>query len=241
MGDVNAIVDRLQTRLGPADGPPVPLEGGITNRNYRVSFEGRDCVVRLPGKDTSLLGISREAERLANDSAARLGIAPAVAAGEDDCLVTEFVRCTTLTPADVSAPARAGGAGAADLPRRRRAAAGHVLGARPAGLLRRARGAARRAPARRLRVRARAGGSDRRGAPAQRAGAVPQRPAPGEPARGGRRRDAGRLGVRRHGPSDVRSRQPRGQQRVRRGGRGAAPDRLLRRSRRAPPGARRSV
>ncbi len=101
MGDVNAIVDRLQTRLGPADGPPVPLEGGITNRNYRVSFEGRDCVVRLPGKDTSLLGISREAERLANDSAARLGIAPAVAAGEDDCLVTDFVRCTALAAADV--------------------------------------------------------------------------------------------------------------------------------------------
>ncbi len=101
MGDVNAIVDRLQTRLGPADGPPAPLQGGITNRNYRVSFEGRDCVVRLPGKDTALLGISREAERLANDSAARLGIAPAVAAGDDECLVTEFVPSTTLTPPDV--------------------------------------------------------------------------------------------------------------------------------------------
>ena len=40
------------------------LEGGITNRNFRVNFGGTDYVVRLPGKKTNALGIDREAERM---------------------------------------------------------------------------------------------------------------------------------------------------------------------------------
>ncbi len=101
MGDVNAIMERLQTQLGRMDGPPTPLEGGITNRNYRVVFDGRDCVVRLPGKDTQLLGISREAEWIANQMAARLGLAPAVLRAEPDCLVTEFVAGRAISSAEV--------------------------------------------------------------------------------------------------------------------------------------------
>jgi thiamine kinase-like enzyme len=92
------IVERLEAHLGPADGAPVPLEGGITNRNYRVRFGAADYVVRLPGRDTDLLGISREAERAANESAAELGIAPRVALAEPDCLVTRFLGAR---PADV--------------------------------------------------------------------------------------------------------------------------------------------
>lgn len=91
MGDLDRILDRLSEQLGVLQAGPTPLEGGITNRNYRVRFEGRECVLRLPGKDTSLLGISREAERLASEQAARLGIAPAVLATEEDCLVTEYL------------------------------------------------------------------------------------------------------------------------------------------------------
>ncbi len=101
MGDVNAIVERLQTQLGRMDGPPTPLEGGITNRNYRVVFGGRDCVVRLPGKDTQLLGISREAEWIANQMAARLGLAPAVLSAEPDCLVTEFVAGRAMSSQEI--------------------------------------------------------------------------------------------------------------------------------------------
>ena len=52
-----------------------PITIGITNRNFRVRLGQRDYVLRLPGKDTELLGISREAERIANGQAARLGIA----------------------------------------------------------------------------------------------------------------------------------------------------------------------
>jgi thiamine kinase-like enzyme len=91
MDDLGAIVEGLQRRLGAADGPAVALDGGITNRNYRVRFGDRDYVVRIPGKDTTLLGISRKAERMANETAAALGIAPMLAASDEDYLVTEFV------------------------------------------------------------------------------------------------------------------------------------------------------
>jgi thiamine kinase-like enzyme len=96
MADLTAIVDRLQESLGAVTGAPVPLAGGITNRNYRVRFGGRDYVVRLPGKDTELLGISRDAERIANEAAAALGIAPAVAAADESCLVTRYVICKPI-------------------------------------------------------------------------------------------------------------------------------------------------
>ena len=92
MADLGAIVDRLARRLVAPAGAPIPLDGGITNRNYVVRFGERDYVVRLPGRDTALLGINRDAERIAGEAAAALGIAPAVAAGDRDCLVTEFLR-----------------------------------------------------------------------------------------------------------------------------------------------------
>jgi thiamine kinase-like enzyme len=101
--ELKHILESLERSLGPVGGEPVPLEGGITNRNYRVQLGGEDYVVRLHGKDTELLGISREAERIANDAAAGLGIAPAVAAGFDGGLVTSYVRCTTLDEGAVAA------------------------------------------------------------------------------------------------------------------------------------------
>ena len=103
MGDLNAIVGRLKAQLGAPVGPPAPLDGGITNRNYRVGFGGREYVLRLPGKDTGLLGISREAERRANEVAAGLGIAPAVAAADAEYLVTDFVPGRAMASADVRA------------------------------------------------------------------------------------------------------------------------------------------
>ena len=98
MSDLRAIVDRLADRLGPANGEPLPLEGGITNRNFRVRFGEDDYVVRLPGKDTALLGIDRETERLASNAAAALGIAPAAVLGDADCLVTRFVQGAPIDP-----------------------------------------------------------------------------------------------------------------------------------------------
>jgi aminoglycoside phosphotransferase (APT) family kinase protein len=97
MIDVSEIVARIQERLGPLEGEPAPLEGGITNRNYRVRMAGVDYVVRLPGKDTELLGIDRGSELQASEQAAALGIGPAVAAHLDDCLVTHFIACRAVS------------------------------------------------------------------------------------------------------------------------------------------------
>lgn len=79
--------------------PPVPLEGGITNRNYTARFGDSDYVIRVPGKDTGLLGIDREAEAIANRAAAAVGVAPPVAAIYTDppVFVTEFLEGDPLT------------------------------------------------------------------------------------------------------------------------------------------------
>jgi thiamine kinase-like enzyme len=97
--ELTEVIARLAAVLGPREGGVRPLEGGITNRNYRVNFGGEEYVVRLPGKDTNLLGIDREAERLATKQAAGLGIGPKVAAmfEKPPCLVTCFVEGRELT------------------------------------------------------------------------------------------------------------------------------------------------
>jgi thiamine kinase-like enzyme len=92
-GELNDILQDLEPSLGPLTGEPSELGGGITNRNFRVTLGGSEYVVRRPGKDTDLLGIDRDAERLATEAAAALGIAPGVAASLEDCLVTRFVAC----------------------------------------------------------------------------------------------------------------------------------------------------
>jgi thiamine kinase-like enzyme len=85
-------VDEAVERLWP--GQPVevePLGGGITNHNFRVAVDGELLVLRIGGKDTSLLGIDREREHEAALMAARLGISPEVVRFTDGLLVTRFV------------------------------------------------------------------------------------------------------------------------------------------------------
>ncbi len=99
-GDLLRIVELLEPRLGHPDQAPQPLAGGITNRNYRARFGGTEYVIRVPGKDTNLLEIDRGAERIANERAARIGIAPPVVATLDDpaAIVTVFVAGVGMTP-----------------------------------------------------------------------------------------------------------------------------------------------
>ncbi len=100
-------LERLVPLLGELEGEPLPLDGGITNRNFRARLGGREVVVRLPGKDTGLLGIDREAEREANECAARAGVAPQVATLLEDppCLVTHFVAGETMSAEALRGPA----------------------------------------------------------------------------------------------------------------------------------------
>jgi thiamine kinase-like enzyme len=104
--ELGRIVQQLAGILGQSDGDPEPLGGGITNRNFRAPFGGRDYVIRVPGKDTSLLEIDRGAEQIANERAARIGIAPPVAAMLDDpqAIVTVFVEGQTMDSADLREP-----------------------------------------------------------------------------------------------------------------------------------------
>ena len=103
---LDAILSRLATLLGPVDGVPVALTGGITNRNYRVRFGAFDTVVRLCGKDTGALGIDRETEAIATARAASLGIGPAVLArlAQDGVLVCAFLPGATVPVDTILAP-----------------------------------------------------------------------------------------------------------------------------------------
>ncbi|MFL6178616.1 MAG: phosphotransferase [Actinomycetes bacterium] len=70
-----------------------PLHGGITNRNFVVSTDATDYVVRIPGERTALLGIDRAHEAEAATRAADLGVGPPVLGMLDSVgtLVTQLV------------------------------------------------------------------------------------------------------------------------------------------------------
>jgi thiamine kinase-like enzyme len=99
------ILQRLELSLGPLGGEPAPLCGGITNHNFRVTLGGEQYVVRVHGKDTELLGIDRDAERLASETTAALQIAPELLAAHKDCLVTRFVPSDPFCAREVAARA----------------------------------------------------------------------------------------------------------------------------------------
>src|SRR5688500_11969960 len=77
-----------------------PLEGGITNRNYRVDAGGKSFHLRLAGENTELLGIDREHEYKANRIAGALGIAPEVVyfIQPEGYLVTRFIDGRPIPP-----------------------------------------------------------------------------------------------------------------------------------------------
>jgi thiamine kinase-like enzyme len=106
MDDLTAILQRLAGELGPLESEPVRLEGGITNRNYRVRLGGDDYVVRLCDEDAAVLGIDRVTEEIAARRAAADGIGPAVCAflPDEGVLVTRFLPGGELRAEEVRSP-----------------------------------------------------------------------------------------------------------------------------------------
>src|SRR5262252_628158 len=95
-----------------------PLTGGLTNTNYKVTSSSGCYVVRISGKDTSLLAIDRENEVHNTIAAAETGVgAPFVAAlPEHDALVLGYLEGQVMDAEQL----RSGGhiAGIADACRR---------------------------------------------------------------------------------------------------------------------------
>ena len=82
------------------------LEGGITNRNYRLRRPSGDLVVRLSDPGSSDLAIDRDNEHLNTLAAAEAGAGPEVVdyrKGEG-ILVVRWLEGRTLTPDDVGTP-----------------------------------------------------------------------------------------------------------------------------------------
>jgi thiamine kinase-like enzyme len=104
--DPVALLDELEPALGRRRGEPVALDGGITNRNYRVEMGGEDYVLRICGKDTDVLGIDRDAECAATMAAAQIGVGPEVVAYRPDLqvLVTRWVEGRPATPDELRVP-----------------------------------------------------------------------------------------------------------------------------------------
>jgi thiamine kinase-like enzyme len=106
MPELAAIIARLEPELGPLEGDPQPLEGGITNRNYRLRMGGEDLVLRVCDHGAEVLGIDRTTEEIASRRAAAERIAPAVVAFLSDvpALVTRWLPGGGLTPEQVRSP-----------------------------------------------------------------------------------------------------------------------------------------
>jgi thiamine kinase-like enzyme len=106
MPQLDAIIARLEPELGPLDGRPQPLEGGITNRNYRLRLGGEDLVLRICDRGAEVLGIDRTTEEIASRRAAAEKLAPPVVAFLSDvpALVTRWLPGGGLTPEEVRAP-----------------------------------------------------------------------------------------------------------------------------------------
>jgi len=70
-----------------------PIEGGLTNLNYRLTVEGIRYCVRIPGAGSSLLAIDRRVEYHNTLAAAQTGVGAAVvhAVGEPPVMVLEWI------------------------------------------------------------------------------------------------------------------------------------------------------
>jgi len=83
-----------------------PLEGGITNRNYRVTVGVDTFVLRVPAETGALLGIDRFVEHAVSRVVAAAGVGPDVIAflEPEGALVTRFIVGRPVSTAEVHDP-----------------------------------------------------------------------------------------------------------------------------------------
>ena len=79
------------------------LDGGITNRNFKVEVDGAAYVLRMGGLSTNLLGIDREVEHAASLRAEEIGVGPAVVdfVESEGWLVTGFIDGRAIAPVEM--------------------------------------------------------------------------------------------------------------------------------------------
>jgi thiamine kinase-like enzyme len=79
------------------------LGGGITNHNYKVSVDGENYVVRIPGAETELF-IDRENELDCSVAAGKTGVAPEVVhhLKPENVSVFQFIQARTLSTGEIA-------------------------------------------------------------------------------------------------------------------------------------------
>jgi thiamine kinase-like enzyme len=94
--------------LSASDRVVTAIEGGMTNRNYRVQTRGGDYVVRVSVSETGQLGIDRANEHRSSLLAwhAGVGVGVVTRVTEPEALVVQYVNGRTLEPADFADPRR---------------------------------------------------------------------------------------------------------------------------------------
>jgi thiamine kinase-like enzyme len=83
-----------------------PLDGGLTNQNFRVAVDGEVVVLRIGGKDSELLAIDRSVEHGASLVASELGIGPEVVGfvEPEGYLGTRFIEGRPIPPEEMRRP-----------------------------------------------------------------------------------------------------------------------------------------
>lgn len=110
------VVGAAMDRLWPGRrATVVALDGGITNRNFKVIVDGSSYVLRMGGVRTELLGIDRAVEHAASLRAEEIGIGPAVVAfvQSEGWLVTRFIDGRRIPPVEMREPKELGRVAAA--------------------------------------------------------------------------------------------------------------------------------
>ncbi len=108
-GDANLIeqiIEKIIAKVFRDSAPAVhcePLDGGLTNRNYKVSLGTDTHVLRIGTQNAPVHGISRSAEYHCALAAYHAGISPEIIGffPEEDVLVTRFIEGKPLTAKEI--------------------------------------------------------------------------------------------------------------------------------------------